>query len=283
MKRIAVALAGAALTSATAGCSQGSEAPPMDATTQRLLCPELGGNVDPLEVSYADKPSADAQLRALVSAVRGVSDATLAIEKRAVETCQRIRKDLGAPDVAANASLDVQCAPIHDAIAKAQAEGIAVRIAVAPPRCQPDGARGGKCSASAAAAGRPETAALCEAASIVYSRCSMPSVTFGASRTTEDIVKLGRSLEDNLPSFLYAEYALAERLANHVETIAETAPKLATGLGDVGPHGLACVGLSVTASARSAARLKSFLGASQKLLAALSPEIAGHEKEKETP
>ncbi len=270
---IALALVGGC---ATGGAGAGAGGAPADVAAQRLLCPELGGNVDPLEVSYSDKPSADAQLRALVSAVRGVSDATLEIERRAVESCQRIRRDVGAPEVPTNSTLDVQCAPIHAIVAKAREDGISVAISVAPPRCSADTARAGKCAAStaaAAAANRPETGSLCEAEAIVYSRCSLPAVTFGASRSTEDLAKLGKSLEENLPSLLYAEYALARRLSAHVETIAQTAPKLATEIGEAGPHGLACMGLSVATSARSAERLKSFLSATQKLLADLSPEI----------
>jgi hypothetical protein len=261
-----------ALGAAVAACAPAQAQPePTDVRAQRLLCPELGGNSDPLETSYADKPAADARIRALVSAVRGLNDATLEMERRAVDACSRMRHDLGAAELTANSPLDAQCEPVRTLIAKVAADGIVVKVNIAPPKCQTDASRQAKC-AGVTAASAPEAEPLCTAASVIYSRCSLPAVTFAAARETDETARLGKTLEQHLPSLLYAQYALGQRLTKHLEPLVQAGPKLGEAVKDAGPHGLACVGLSTTTAARSAERIKSFLGLSTSLVASLSPE-----------
>jgi hypothetical protein len=236
------------------------------------LCPELAGNVDPLEVSYSDKPAADARIRAFVSTARGLNDVTVEIEKRAVDACRRMRRDLGAPDAPPNAPLEIQCDALRAQIAKLAHEGVEVRIAVALPRCQPDSARQTRC-ATIAGAQSDDARMLCEAAGALYAQCSLPSVTFAGSGNGDDVVRLGRTLEENLPTLLYAEFALAKRLAGQTEALVTASARIPSQLEEAGAHGLACVGLAARATTRSAQRLQAFLATTGALVASLEPEL----------
>ncbi|MBX3228769.1 MAG: hypothetical protein KIT84_39850 [Labilithrix sp.] len=260
---------------ACAAPRNGGEAASPDA--EALLCPELGGNSDPLEANYADTPEANAQIRAFVAAARGLSDVTLEIERRAIDTCRRIRKDIGAPDAPVNAPIDTQCEPVRAAIEKLLKEGVELRIAIAPPRCEDDGARKGRCNSVAGSAGA-EAGVLCESQSLVYARCTLPAVSFASSRNADEVVRLGRSLEENLPPMLYADMALGRRLVSNVEQIAVASAKLTSQLKNVGPHGAACVGLAGAVTAKAAERLRVFLAASGALVLSLDPEIVSSAK-----
>jgi hypothetical protein len=256
---------------AVAGCGDPARSP--TDKVEALVCPEITGSTDPLEMPFADTPALDARIRAFVSAARGLSDVTIEVEQRAVEACRRIAKDLGEAEPPAGASLDVQCGALRGAIAKLAKDGIELRVSIAAPRCEPDASRRSRCDAVAAPAGSPETQLLCNAEGELYARCSMPSVSFAASTNAELAVRLGRSLEENLPTLLYAELALAKRLLGHVEGIVATSPRIAADIKDAGPKGIACVGLATNVTLKSAERLRSFLSRSASTIGALDPEI----------
>jgi hypothetical protein len=256
----------------TAGCEPPGARSPASAA-EGLLCPELGANVDPLEASFSDDPSADARIRSFVAAARGLNDVTIEIEKLAVEACAHIRRDLGAPEVPAGARLDVQCEPLRTLLARLVQQGVQVRISVAAPRCEPDTTRKARCESVVRAGAGPESQALCLAESAVYARCSLPAISFAGSTNAVEVVRLGATLEKNLPAFVYAQMALALRLVEHAQAIATASARLPAELKDAGPHGLACVAVGAKVTATSADRLASFVSVSAALMAGLDPEI----------
>lgn len=256
-----------------AGTSSSSSSPATAPDAQNLICPELSGNSDPLEATFVDAPAANARIRTFVASARGLNDVTLEIERRAVETCRAIAHDIGAPEVPRTAALDAQCAPVREAIAAVAKENIELRIAIAPPKCKTDDARKARCEAVAASAKAAESGDLCTAQGAVYARCSLPSVTFAASKQIENIVKLGRSLEANLPALLYADLALGRRLVDHVSKVVAVSVKLTADLKDAGPHGLACIGLATNVVKKSSERLKRFLDLSGEIVLGLDPEM----------
>jgi hypothetical protein len=241
-------------------------------TTENLVCPELGGNADPLEAHFVDAPGPNARLRTFVASARGLNDVTLEIERRAVETCRAVAQDVGAPEVPRTAALDAQCAPMRNAIADLGKQNIELRVAIAPPKCKVDDARKARCESVAASANAAESGDLCNAQGALYARCSLPSLSFAASKDTENVFRLGKSLESNLPALLYADLALGRRLVDHVSKVVAVSVKLATDLKDVGPHGLACVALATNVVKKSSERLKRFLDLSSEVFLSLDPE-----------
>ena len=257
------------------GCASGgtSAEPSTAPDAQKLLCPELTGNADPLEAVFVDAPGPNARLRTFVASARGLNDVTLEIERRAVDTCRGIAHDLGAAEIPRTASLTAQYAPLRDAIASLTKENIELRVAIAPPKCKVDDARKARCDAIAANANAADSGDLCTAQGTVYSRCSLPAVSFALSKHTEQALKLGKSLESNLPALLYADLALGRRLVDHVSKVVAVSVKLGAELKDVGPHGLACVALATTAVTKSSERLKRFLDLSSEIVLSLDPEM----------
>jgi hypothetical protein len=259
---------------AVSACSANASNEAKATSAENVVCPELGGNADPLEANFVDAPGPNARIRTFVASARGLNDVTLDIERRAVETCRAVAHDIGAPEIPRSAALDTQCAPMRDAIASVGKESIELRIAIAPPKCKVDDARKARCESIAASANAAESGDLCNAQGALYARCSLPSVSFAASKHTENVLRLGKSLESNLPALLYADLALGRRLIDHVSKIAAVSVKLTTDLKDVGPHGLACVALASNVVKKSSERLKHFLDLSSELFLSLDPETA---------
>jgi hypothetical protein len=111
-------------------------------------------------------------------------------------------------------------------------EGVEIRIAIALPRCQPDAARQTRC-ATIACTQSDDARGLCEASGALYAQCSLPSVTFAGSSNGDEVVRLGRTLEENLPALLYAEFALAKRLAGQTEALVGASARLTSELGEM--------------------------------------------------
>ena len=264
--------AAVALALAVSGCSANAANEAKATSAENVVCPELGGNADPLEASFVDAPGPNARIRTFVASARGLNDVTLEIERRAVETCRAVAQDIGAPEVSRSAALDAQCAPMRKAIAELGKANIELRIAIAPPKCKADDTRKARCESVAASANAAESGDLCNAQGALYARCSLPSISFAASKQTENVFRLGKSLESNLPALLYADLALGRRLIDHVSKIAAVSVKLTTDLKDVGPHGLACVALASNVVKKSSERLKHFLELSSDVFLSLDPE-----------
>ena len=267
--RMAGLLSGAAIALLASGCS----APPTTDSARTLVCPQLAGSVDPLELSYASTPGADAQLRAFVAAARGLDDVTVEMQRLAVDACQRMRRDLGAPDVSPGEPLARQCEPVRTAIARVARSGVEIRMSIAPPRCEPATTRRGRCNAASSAAGGAETKVLCDAQEAIYAQCSLPAVTIAATSAGADVLALARTLEENLPRLLYAEMALARRLLEHVQAIVAVSARLPGELKDADPPGVACAALAAEMTARSAPRVQALLDVSAAVVAGLDPVV----------
>jgi hypothetical protein len=239
-----------------------------------LLCPELSRGVDLLQVSYSTDPAANGRIRAFVSAARGLYDVSVEMERLAADACRRMSHDLGYPDPPPGARLDQLCAPLKTSVEGLKASGVEIRISVAPPHCGADAERGSRCdSACASSVGDAECNLLCRAQSELYARCSLPSVTVAASSSVEVVVRLARTIEENLPSLLYAEMAMGRRLVQHVETIVAMSTHLPNDVKASGERGVACTALAATLTVKAAGRLHFVVDTSAWTTAALNPEV----------
>jgi hypothetical protein len=242
---------------------------------QQVLCPELSSGVDLLQLSYSDDPAANGRIRAFVSAVRGLYDVSIEMERQAADACRRMSHDLGYPPMPADAPLDKLCEPIKTTVAGLTAAGIEIRISIAPPHCDVDADRGQRCgSTCASAAGNAgECTLLCKAQADLYARCTLPSVTVAASIGGQNVERLAHTIEDNFPSLLYAEIALGRRLVDNVETLVTTSTRLPNDVKSAGEHGVACAALAAVLTAKAAGRLHSVLTTCASTTATLNPEI----------
>jgi hypothetical protein len=251
-------------------CSNGNA--PKDASQpETLLCPELGGSVDVLELPYSDDPLANGRLKAFVATARGFADAVLEMESLAIGACQRITSDLGVVVKENPKSIEEACAPVRTAIERMASIGVEIRVSLVTPKCGPDARREARCSAMCSTSPK-ECAVLCSAQAALYAQCTLPAVSVAASSELEDVVKLARSLEENLPSLLYAEIALGKRLANHAEQIVFISSRLPGDLKGAGPRGVACAALAATTTGKAVARLKAVVDQSAAAIAKLDPE-----------
>lgn len=253
------------------GCSSGRDT----ATPERMLCPDLTGGADLLEVSFAGAAASDGEIRVFVSTARGLNDVIVEMERLAIDACRRMGRDLGAPPPRGGASLDEQCEPVRAAVAQLQREGLELRISIAAPRCEVDGSRRVRCEAIASTSA--DSRGLCEAQSVMYGQCTLPSVTFAAASGSTtgrvDVIRLGATLEENLPRLLYAEMALGRRLANHLPALVAAASRVPGEVKDAGPRGVACAALAADMTVGAVGRAKSLLTSVAGTLGPLRPEI----------
>jgi hypothetical protein len=253
------------------GCPARTELPD---SAQALVCPELAGSVDLLQVSFSADPAADGRIRAFLSAARGLYDVALDMQSLAADACRRMGHDLGQPAPPADASLEALCEPVRASLTHLAASGVEVRVSIAAPRCGADGERASRCTATCGhGAGAADCEPLCKAQAELYGRCSMPSVAAAASSGGEDVLRLVRTLEENLPSLLYAELALGRRLLSHAEVIVAMSGRLPNDVKSAGERGVACTALAATLTVKAAAKLKSVVGTSAATVAVLDPEM----------
>jgi hypothetical protein len=263
----------------TLACSS-NDAPKRASEPEALLCPELGSNVDVLELPYSDDPLANGRLKAFVATARGFADAVLEMESLAIGACQRVTADIGGVVPPSPKSIEEACAPVRSEIERFATIGIEIRVSLVTPRCGPDARREARC-ASMCSTSPKECAVLCSAQAALYAQCTLPAVSVAVSSDAQNVVKLARSLEDNLPSLLYAELALGKRLANHAEQIVVISSRLPGDLKNAGPRGVACAALAATTTGKAVARLKAVVDQSAATIARLDPEE--HPSQRGTP
>lgn len=253
-------------------CACSSGQPPREPSqAAAILCPELGGSVDVLELSYSDDPIANGRLKAFVATARGFADAVLEMESHAIGACQRITSDLGVVVQENPKSIEQACAPVRAAVERMASIGVEIRVSLVTPRCGPDARREARCAAICSTSPK-ECAVLCSAQAALYAQCTLPAVSVAASSDLEEVVKLARSLEENLPSLLYAEIALGKRLANHAQQMVVISSRLPGDLKGAGPRGMACAALAATTTGKALARLKAVVDQSAAAIAKLEPE-----------
>jgi hypothetical protein len=238
---------------------------------QTLLCPELGSNVDVLELPYSDDPLANGRLKAFVATARGLADVVLEMESRTIGACQRITSDIGVVVKENPQSIEEACSPVRAEVERLATIGVEIRVSLVTPRCGPDARREARCSSMCATSPK-ECAVLCSAQAALYAQCTLPAVSVVASSEIADVMKLVRSLENNLPALLYAEIALGKRLVSHAEQAVVISTRLPGDLKDAGPRGVACAALAATTTGRAVARLKAVVDQSAAVIARLDPE-----------
>jgi hypothetical protein len=245
---------------------------------EALVCPELAGEADLLQMSFTADPAANGRIRAFVAAARALYDATSEMERLAQDACRRMTSDIGVPVDASARTLEHACAPVLRAINHVFSSGIQLKVAIAEPRCGTDANREQQCGSLCGSDGA-ECRAMCKAQAAIYAQCSMPSVSVAVSGNFSEAIALAKTLERNLPSLLYAELALGRRLAAHAEAIVRVSMKLPNDIQGAEPRGIACVALAATTTGKSVAHLEALLSTSSALTArweaatALIPEV----------
>jgi hypothetical protein len=273
---VARALAGAALLVSSSGCASSQ---PAASQAEALVCPELAGSVDLLDLPFSDDPLANGRIKAFVSTTRGLADAVLEMERLAVDACQRIQHDIGIPRSEDPKSVQEACAPLQATLARLAASGIEIRIGLVTPRCGPDARREARCGAVCPSSAE-ECRVLCSAQAALYAQCTLPAVSVAVSSELEEVVKLARTLEQNLPSLLYAELALGKRLIGQAQTVALISTRLPADLKGAEPRGVACAAFAAVTTGKAVARLKAVIDASSAAVALLDPEVHPPEPEK---
>jgi hypothetical protein len=228
-----------------------------------------------LQLPLSEDPAANGRIRAFVSAVRGLYDVSLEMERLAADACRRMSHDLGYPDAPPDAPLDRLCGPVVAAVGGLKASGVEIRISIAPPHCGTDAERGSRCgSACTSSPDNPmECNLLCAAQADLYARCTLPSVTAAVSFAGNGTDRLVRTIEDNFPALLYSEIALGQRLVRHADTIVATSTHLPNDVRGSGEHGVACTALAAVLTVKAAGRLRSVFATSAWTTAALNPEF----------
>jgi hypothetical protein len=239
---------------------------------EALVCPELGGNADLLELPYADDPIANARIRAFMATTRGLADVVLEMEQTVVSTCGRMSRDLGLPAATSEPNVTQACEPIRAQLARLAASGIELRVSFVTPSCGNDTRREARCSSICSVAG-PECAALCTTQAALYAECTLPAVAVAASSELPEVLRLARTLEENLPALLYVELALGRRLAEQTQSLVGTATKIPSDVANAGPRGVACVTLAAAMVGKAVSRLSSAVSIVETTTALLDPEV----------
>jgi hypothetical protein len=193
------------------------------------------------------------------------------MERLAMDSCRRMSRDLGVL-AAAVTTVREACAPVHAALSRSIAAGIEIRIALVAPKCDPEASRETRCN-TLCPSQAPECQSLCQAQAALYAQCTLPAVSVAISSETADALLLARTLEQNLPSLLYAEVALGKRLVTHAGTLATLSARLPNDLAAAGPRGVTCATISATLVGKALARLNEALNESAKATALLDPEV----------
>jgi hypothetical protein len=244
---------------------------------ESIACPELGGTADLLELSYSDDPVVNGRIRAFVATSRGLADVVMEMERFAIDACDHMRRDLGAGPALPVTSVQQVCEPVRAAIARMQAAGVEIRISLVSPSCGTDSARSSRCS-SYCAPSLPECAKLCSAQGALYAECTLPAVSVAISSQAAEVVRLAQTLEQHLPTLLFAEIALGRRLVEHAAALVALSASLPRDVSHAGTRGVACVTVGASLVAKAASRLNDVVGASSSATALLDPEVHPSER-----
>lgn len=244
---------------------------------EAIVCPELAGSTDLLELSYSEDPRANGRIKAFVATSRGLADAVMEMERLAIDACDHMRSELGTVLAGPVTSVQQACEPVRAAIARVQAAGVEIRISLVSPSCGADSVRSSRCS-SLCDPSLPECAKLCSAQGALYAACTLPAVSVAASSQTAEVLRLAQTLEQHLPTLLFAEIALGRRLLEHAGTLVALSASLPRDVSNAGPRGVACVTVAASLVARASSRLNDVVGASSAATALLDPEVHPSER-----
>ncbi|EYF07952.1 hypothetical protein [Chondromyces apiculatus] len=101
-----------------------------------------------------------------------------------------------------------------------------------------------------------ECQASCKAHADVYATCTPALVNVSGSANTDVALRLGRSLQANLPALLHAELALGRRLLNDAQVVVQVGAELPRVVGQAGAHALACAGAAAEAATSASLRIQ---------------------------
>jgi hypothetical protein len=100
-----------------------------------------------------------------------------------------------------------------------------------------------------------ECNASCRAHANVNASCTPALVNVVANQNADIALRLVNSLRVHLPRLVYAEIALAKRLAGDVQVVGQVGAQLPRIIGQAGAHALTCVAAAADASATASARI----------------------------
>ena len=135
--------------SASSGCAGGGRFGSL-----ALACPALA-SADPLSAHYSANAKANAKVKTFVAASRSLVDASVEMERLAVEACRNMGRDLGVPESAMaprsdepGAKAQAACGALSQRIDGILRSGIAVQVQASPPQCQINAHAKARCDAA---------------------------------------------------------------------------------------------------------------------------------------
>lgn len=100
-----------------------------------------------------------------------------------------------------------------------------------------------------------ECQASCRAHADVNASCTPAQVMVRGTANTEMAMRLGNTLQANLPALLHAELALGRRLIQDAQVVGQVGAQLPRMVGQAGAHAIACVGAAADAAASASVRI----------------------------
>lgn len=97
--------------------------------------------------------------------------------------------------------------------------------------------------------------ASCRAHADVNASCTPALVNVRTNTNAEMAMRLGATLQANLPALLHAEVALGRRLIGDAQTVAQVGAQLPNVLGQAGAHAIGCAGAAADAAASASVRI----------------------------
>jgi hypothetical protein len=243
-----LAYLGMALMTAACGASQ---------KTSGALCPELKASVDPRALEFSADLGTNSEVKAFVTAARGVIEVAAQAEAITTIACMRIAVDLGAsPDLVAQNTPDAVRTACTEAANRIKAAMPSARLVISmkAPSCTPNERRLGRCEAGCALTEDAACAMLCDAEARLYGSCSAARVEI-TNREAPETIALAQTLARNLPWLIHAYTALAQQLESNVALIVKTGIELPKRWREAGPKEFACVAISAAEVTTASERL----------------------------
>ncbi len=100
-----------------------------------------------------------------------------------------------------------------------------------------------------------ECNASCSAHANLNAQCTPAQVQLYGQPTFDMASRLFATLHANLPTLLYAQFALGQRVMQDAQVVVQVGANLPRVLGDAGLKGLACIGAAANAAAAASARI----------------------------
>ncbi|AKT40902.1 hypothetical protein [Chondromyces crocatus] len=101
-----------------------------------------------------------------------------------------------------------------------------------------------------------ECQASCKAHADVRASCTPVGVNVWGTANTDMALRLGHTLQANLPALLHAELALGRRLLQDAQVVVKVGAQIPNVVGQAGAQALACAGAATDAAASASLRLQ---------------------------